>query len=100
MTVEGQLIDASGNVLGAIDCSAGTLHFMPDGSAPLPKPTYAGCDRRGTRSGGQQPDRGAALDHDRDPVPQQHRLHLPRWRGGLGRCDLPQQQQLGPGAKR
>lgn len=38
---QGQLIDASGNVLGAIDYSAGTLHFMPDGSAPLPKPTYA-----------------------------------------------------------
>lgn len=38
---QGQLIDASGNVLGAIDYSAGTLHFMPDGTAPLPKPTYA-----------------------------------------------------------
>ncbi|WP_461605421.1 curculin (mannose-binding) lectin protein [Aeromonas allosaccharophila] len=38
---QGQLIDASGNVLGAINYSAGTLHFMPDGSAPLPKPTYA-----------------------------------------------------------
>ena len=38
---QGQLIDASGNVLGAIDYGAGTLHFMPDGSAPLPKPTYA-----------------------------------------------------------
>lgn len=38
---QGQLIDASGNVLGAINYSAGTLHFMPDGTAPLPKPTYA-----------------------------------------------------------
>lgn len=38
---QGQLIDSSGNVLGAIDYSAGTLHFMPDGTAPLPKPTYA-----------------------------------------------------------
>ena len=38
---QGQLIEASGNVLGAIDYSAGTLHFMPDGTAPLPKPTYA-----------------------------------------------------------
>ena len=38
---QGKLIDASGVVLGAIDYTAGTLHFMPDGSAPLPKPTYA-----------------------------------------------------------
>ncbi|WP_429160680.1 curculin (mannose-binding) lectin protein [Aeromonas media] len=38
---QGQLIDASGNVLGAINYSVGTLHFMPDGTAPLPKPTYA-----------------------------------------------------------
>ena len=37
----GKLRDASGNELGAIDYAAGTLHFMPDGSAPLPKPTYA-----------------------------------------------------------
>ncbi|MGY3892943.1 curculin (mannose-binding) lectin protein [Aeromonas enterica] len=37
----GNLLDASGMVLGAIDYTAGTLHFMPDGSAPLPKPTYA-----------------------------------------------------------
>ncbi|HHQ4508560.1 TPA: curculin (mannose-binding) lectin protein [Aeromonas hydrophila] len=38
---QGKLIDASGVELGAIDYTAGTLHFMPDGSAPLPKPTYA-----------------------------------------------------------
>lgn len=38
---QGRLIDASGVELGAIDYTAGTLHFMPDGSAPLPKPTYA-----------------------------------------------------------
>ncbi|MCX0444399.1 curculin (mannose-binding) lectin protein [Aeromonas veronii] len=37
----GSLIDASGVVLGAIDYAAGTLHFMPDGSSPLPKPKYA-----------------------------------------------------------
>ncbi|WP_279507639.1 curculin (mannose-binding) lectin protein [Aeromonas veronii] len=37
----GKLIDASGVVLGAIDYGAGTLHFMPDGSSPLPKPKYA-----------------------------------------------------------
>lgn len=37
----GKLLDASGVVLGAIDYTAGILHFMPDGSAPLPKPTYA-----------------------------------------------------------
>ncbi|RQM61646.1 curculin (mannose-binding) lectin protein, partial [Aeromonas enteropelogenes] len=37
----GKLIDASGVVLGAIDYAAGTLHFMPDGSSPLPKPKYA-----------------------------------------------------------
>ncbi|WP_323937937.1 curculin (mannose-binding) lectin protein [Aeromonas caviae] len=38
---QGNLKDASGNTLGAINYAAGTLHFMPDGSAPLPKPTYA-----------------------------------------------------------
>lgn len=38
---QGKLRDASGVELGAIDYTAGTLHFMPDGSAPLPKPTYA-----------------------------------------------------------
>lgn len=38
---QGKLIDASGNELGAINYTAGTLHFMPDGQAPLPKPTYA-----------------------------------------------------------
>lgn len=38
---QGKLIDASGNELGAINYAAGTLHFMPDGQAPLPKPTYA-----------------------------------------------------------
>ncbi|MFM1703704.1 hypothetical protein [Aeromonas salmonicida] len=38
---QGKLCDASGVELGAIDYTAGTLHFIPDGSAPLPKPTYA-----------------------------------------------------------
>ncbi|MGL6479372.1 curculin (mannose-binding) lectin protein [Aeromonas caviae] len=38
---QGNLKDASGNVLGAIDYGAGTLHFMPDGTALLPEPTYA-----------------------------------------------------------
>ncbi|WP_421189084.1 curculin (mannose-binding) lectin protein [Aeromonas sanarellii] len=38
---QGNLMDASGNVLGAIDYNAGTLHFMPDGTALLPEPTYA-----------------------------------------------------------
>ncbi|MGL6517592.1 curculin (mannose-binding) lectin protein [Aeromonas caviae] len=38
---QGNLNDASGNVLGAIDYGAGTLHFMPDGTALLPEPTYA-----------------------------------------------------------
>lgn len=37
---QGNLTDASGVVLGAINYSAGTLHFMPDGSAPLPRPRY------------------------------------------------------------
>lgn len=38
---QGNLKDASGNVLGVIDYGAGTLHFMPDGTALLPEPTYA-----------------------------------------------------------
>ncbi|MGL5948230.1 MAG: curculin (mannose-binding) lectin protein [Aeromonas sp.] len=38
---KGKLIDASGIELGAIDYAVGTLHFMPDGSSPLPKPKYA-----------------------------------------------------------
>ena len=37
---QGKLRDASGVVLGVIDYAAGTLHFMPDGSSPLPKPRY------------------------------------------------------------
>lgn len=37
---QGNLKDASGVTLGAIDYAAGTLHFMPDGSAPLPRPRY------------------------------------------------------------
>ncbi|MEG0007970.1 MAG: curculin (mannose-binding) lectin protein [Aeromonas sp.] len=36
----GHLKDASGNTLGAINYAAGTLHFMPDGTAPLPRPRY------------------------------------------------------------
>lgn len=38
---QGNLKDASGVTLGAINYAAGTLHFMPDGSAPLPRPRYA-----------------------------------------------------------
>lgn len=37
---QGHLKDVTGNILGAINYAAGTLHFMPDGTAPLPRPRY------------------------------------------------------------
>ncbi|WP_279473540.1 hypothetical protein [Aeromonas caviae] len=95
---QGNLKDASGNVLGAIDYGAGTLHFMPDGTALLPEPTYAWVPA----GSHQDPVTGTWYTDMRWTLTGFQYVNtaytFPDGEGGLGRCDLPQQQQR-PGAE-
>ncbi|WP_254203932.1 hypothetical protein [Aeromonas sp. FDAARGOS 1402] len=80
----------------AINYAAGTLHFMPDGSAPLPKPTYAWVTV-GTKWVGNN--QVAVQRWTMTGIEYHNTAYTFPMARGLGRGDLPQQQQCA-GAKR